>query len=40
MLELHRKGYDTSMIAKELNKTQLSISDRLAARKDENLVEL
>lgn len=35
ILELHRKGYDTSVIAKELNKTQLSISDRLSARKDD-----
>lgn len=29
MIELHKKGYDNFLIAKILNKTQLSISDRL-----------
>lgn len=32
MLELHDKGYDSLAIAKTLNKTQLSISDRLKAK--------
>lgn len=32
MIELHEKGYDNYSIAKELNKTHLSICDRLRAR--------
>ena len=32
MIELYEKGYDSNAIAKTLNKTQLSISDRLKAR--------
>lgn len=32
MIELYEKGYDSNAIAKALNKTQLSISDRLKAR--------
>ena len=32
MIELHLKGYDNFAIAKSLNKTHLSIGDRLRAR--------
>lgn len=32
MIELHKKGYDNYSIAKELNKTHLTICDRLRAR--------
>lgn len=31
MMELYRKGFDTYVIANMLNKSQLSISDRIKA---------
>lgn len=34
MLELHEQGYDTNYIANVLNKSQLSISDRIKKLKD------